>query len=74
MKDFFTYGKTSDPLYSSYYSSAESVTPKNNSTPRNNTFNLLPYVPSDPYSGPSLSDSSLSDSSDSLDDEFSKPR
>ena len=57
----FTYGSASDPPTPSHDSPAESVTPKVHPNPRNNPPNPVPYVPADPGSDPSLSDSSLSD-------------
>ena len=50
------------------------VTPKGNPTPRNNPPKPAPNVPDDPDSDPSLSDCSLSESSNSLDGEYSKQR
>ena len=41
-------------------------------TPHNNPPNMLTNIPADPDSDPGLSDSSLSDSSDSFDDEYYK--
>ena len=54
--------------------SAEIATPKRNPKPRNNPPNIVSYEPADPDSDPSLSDFSLSDSSDSLDDDYYKQR
>ena len=70
----FTYGTASDPPSPSNESSAESVTPKGNTEPRDNPPNLVPNVPDKPDSDPSFSDSSSSDSSDISDDEYYKQR
>ena len=48
------------------------MTPKGNPIPHNNPPNMVPNIPTDTVSDPSLSDSSLLDSSDSSDDEYSK--
>ena len=55
-------------------SSAERVTPKGNSKPRSNPPNKLPYVPAEPDSEPISSDSSSSESPDSLEDAYYKQR
>ena len=70
----FTYGIASDPQSPSYDSSSESVTPKGNTTPRNNPHNPVPKVPAEPDLYPSLSDYSLSDSADSSDKDYYKQR
>ena len=46
----FTYGTTSDPQSPSHDSSAETMKPKGNPTPRNNPPNMVPNVPADPDS------------------------
>ena len=66
----FFYGRASYSPSKSHDSSAESLTPKGNPTPRNNSPNMVLNLPSDPDSDPILSDHSLSDSSDSSDDEY----
>ena len=68
----FIYWTSSDSRSSSYESSAETVTPKGNPTPRNNPTNMVPNVPDDPESNPGLSYSSSSDSSDLSDNDYSK--
>ena len=70
----FTYGTTSDHRSPSHDSSAESVTPKGNPTSYNKPPNPVRKVIADPDSDPSSLDSSLSDSSDSSDDEYYKIR
>ena len=55
-------------------SSAESVTPKVNPTPCNDPPNLVPNVPDDPDSDPSLSDFPSANSSESSDDDNFKQR
>ena len=72
--NIFTYGKPSDPPPPSYDSSEESVTPKVNHTPHNNQHNTIQNVPANLDSDPGFSDSSLLDSFDSLDDDYSKRR
>ena len=52
--------------------SSESVTPKVIPNTRNNPPNLVLYVPAEPDSEPSFSYSSLSESSDSSEDEYYK--
>ena len=54
----------SDPPSPLYHLSEEIMTPKVNTKPRKNPFIPVPYVPVDPDSEPSLSDSSLPESSD----------
>ena len=61
-----TYGVASDPPSPPHDSSSETVTPKVNPKPRENTPNLVSY--------PCLSYSSLLDSSDSSDNEYYKQR
>ena len=70
----FNYVTASDPQSPSHDSLAESVTQKVNPTPRNNNHNLVPNVPDDPDSDPSLSDSSLLGSSYSSDDKYHQIR
>ena len=70
----FTYWSESDPPLPPHDSLAEGVTPKVTPKPHNNPPNRVPNVPSDPDSEPSLSDSSLSESYDSSDDEHYKRR
>ena len=70
----FTYGRASDPTSLSHDSSAESVTPKVNPKPFDNSLNTVPNLPEDPDSDPSSSDSSLPDLSDSSDDKYYKQR
>ena len=53
-------------------SSEESVTPKFSPTPLNNPPKLAQNIPAELDSDPILSDSSLSDLSDSSDDDYSK--
>ena len=48
------------------------MTPKGNPKPRKNPTNMVPSVPADPDSDPSFSDSSLSESSDSSDEDYYK--
>ena len=55
----FIYGIASDPLSPSHESSSENLTHKGNPKPCNNPTDPLPYIPDDPDSDPSLSDSSL---------------
>ena len=55
-------------------SSLEIITPTGNSTPWNNPPKEVPHLPNDPDSYPSLSDSSLLESLESLDYGHSKPR
>ena len=68
------YGSTSDPPSPLHDTSAESVTPERNTKPHKNPPNLVPYVPDEPNSDPSLSDYSFSDSSDSSENEYYKQR
>ena len=68
----FTHGIASDPMSPSHDSSAESVTPKLIYKPGDNPPNLVLYVPSDPDSYPILSYYSLSESSNSSDNEYYK--
>ena len=63
----FTYGIASDPPPPPHDSLSESVTSKGNTKQHVNTFNT---VPSDQDSDPSLSDYSLSESSDSSYNEY----
>ena len=49
----FIYGTTRDPQSPSHDSSAETMKPKGNTTPRNNPPNMVPKVPPEPYSDPS---------------------
>ena len=63
----FTYGRESEPPSPAHDSPIERVTPKVKPKPRDNPPNLVPNVPADPDSDPSLSYSSLADSSDSSD-------
>ena len=70
----FTYGTAIEPQSPSYDSSEKSVTPKGNPTPRNNPPNPVTNIPYEPYSEPILSDYSLTDSSESSDDECDKIR
>ena len=70
----FNYDIVSDPPSPLHDSSPEIVTARVNTKPRKNPPNPVPYVPIDPNSDPSLSDSSLLDSSDSSDDEYYKQR
>ena len=70
----FSYGSASDPPSPSHDQSAEIVSPKGNPKPHNNPPIPIPYVPADPYSYPNLSDSSLSGSSDSTDENYYKWR
>ena len=67
----FTDG-TSDPPSPSHDSSAETVTPKGNPTPRKNPPNPVTNVPADPDSYPGSSYSSWSNSFDSSEDDYSK--
>ena len=68
----FTYGRASDPPSLSHDSPEESVTPKVNPKPFDNSLNTVPNLPEDPDSDPSSSDSSLPDLSDSSDDKYYK--
>ena len=64
----FTYG-TSYPPSPLHDFSAESVTPKVNTTPRKTPTNPVPNIPAEPDSDPILSYSSTSESSNSSDNE-----
>ena len=68
----FLYGSASDPLSLLHDSSSEIVTPKVIPNQCSNPPNPLPYIPADPDSDPSFSDSSLSNSSDSSENEYYK--
>ena len=70
----FTYGRASDPPSLSHDSPEESVTPKVNPKPFDNSLNTVPNLPEDPDSDPSSSDSSLPDLSDSSYDKYYKQR
>ena len=70
----FTYGTASDPLSQSHYQSSESNLPKGNPTPFNNPPNPVPDMPAYLDSDPSQSDSSLSGSSHSPNDNNYKRR
>ena len=63
---------TSDPPSTLHESPSESVTPQGKLTPHNNPLNLVLNIPSDPYSDPSSSYSSLLNPSDLLDGDYFK--
>ena len=70
----FSYVSASDPTSQSHDSSEESMTPKGIPNPHYKPPNPVPCVPYDPDLEPSWSDYSLSESSDSLDDNYYKWR
>ena len=70
----FLYVSASDPSPLSHESPEESVIPKEITKPRNKPPNLVLYVPADPYSDTSLSNSSSSEPYDSSDDEYYERR
>ena len=68
------YGSASDPPSPPHDSSAEIVTPRENTKPRDNPPNPVRNISADPDSDPTLSDYSSSESCDSSDNKYYKRR